>query len=328
MTESRPLVSLVVPAYNEAENVPGLVDFLRTVRTEYPSVEFELVVVDDGSVDGTAEKLIALLDPSDAAAVISFSRNFGSHAGISAGLAYATGDCALTLSADLQEPVEAIGRFLEEWRGGADIVWGIRATRAVGRGPGNVLSEAFSRWFHRYSTVPSYPREGPSQILVSRPVIDVLVSMPERNRNVLAMAAWTGFEQRTIEFGQLPRPAGRSKWTNSKKIKLVLDSFVGFSNAPMRAAMYFGSTLAALGVLLGLAAAVLGVLPSTAMPGWMPATAAVGLVGGMILGFLGILGEYLWRAGDDARGRPLYVVRAVHTQRVARQHRAVEESTH
>ena len=251
--------------------------------------------------------------------VVSFSRNFGSHAGISAGFAHASGDCALTLSADLQEPVEAIGRFLAEWRSGADVVWGVRSTRAVPKGLGNALSRAFSRWFHRYSIVPTYPREGPSQVLVSRRVIDQLTAMPERNRNVFAMAAWTGFEQRTISFDQLPRPAGASKWTNAKRVRLVLDSLVGFSNAPMRTAIYTGAALAALGTCLGIAAALLGLLPTAAMPTWMPATASVGVVGGAILGFLGVLGEYIWRAGDDARGRPLYVVRTVHIQRGRRE---------
>jgi dolichol-phosphate mannosyltransferase len=314
-SDPRPLVSLVVSALNEAENIPGLLDLVRSARGEFADVDFELVFVDDGSTDGTADRLRSLLRPDDAAVVVSFSRNFGSHVGISAALAHARGDCALTLSADLQEPLEAIGRFVAEWRGGADVVWGVRRSRAVSRGVGHALSEAFSRWFHRYSIVPTYPRQGPSQVLLSRPVIDVLVAMPERNRNVFAMAAWTGFEQRTIEFEQLPRPAGRSKWTNSKKVKLVLDSFVGFSNAPMRAAIYVGTLLAALGVLLALAAIVLGLVPSTGMPPWMPATALVAIVGGMILGFLGLLGEYLWRAGDDARQRPLYVVRSVHAQR-------------
>ena len=234
MTEqsTRPLVTLVAPACDEAGNVKSFVDFVRAIRATFPYLDFELVLVDDGSVDGTADLVLAALDIGDVARVARLSRNFGSHAAITAGFALARGDCALTISTDLQEPVAAIGAFLAEWRSGADVVWGVRRTRAVPKGMGNLLSRTFSRLFHRFSDVPTYPKDGPAQVLVSRAVLDVVNAMPERNRNVFGMVAWVGFTQATVSFDQRPRPAGRSKWTTGRKIRLMIDSFVEFSPAP------------------------------------------------------------------------------------------------
>ena len=307
----RTLVTLLVPAYNEADNAGPLVDFFHEIRVAYPDTDFELVLVDDGSEDGTARVVLDALAPGDVARVASLSRNFGSHAGISAGLQLARGDVAITLSADLQEPIDLIGRFLEEWRGGSDIVWGIRSVRAVKRGPANLMSRAFSRIFHRYSDIPTYPPEGPSQILVARPAIDAVNAMPERNRNVLGMVAWVGFRQSTIAFEQLPRPAGKSKWTGRKKMKLVMDSFVEFSSAPMRGALYLGILLGALGLLALLATGVVA-LATWSTPSGLAALAGLVLVlSGGQLALLGLMGEYLWRTADEARERPVYVVRSV-----------------
>jgi dolichol-phosphate mannosyltransferase len=244
-------------------------------------------------------------DAGDVARIVRLSRNFGSHAAITAGLALARGDCALTLSTDLQEPLSAIGEFLAEWRAGADVVWGIRRTRAVPRGVGNVLSRVFSRVFHRLSEIPAYPKEGPAQVLVSRAVIDVVNTMPERNRNVFGIIAWVGFEQATVAFEQLPRPAGTSKWTTAKKIRLLIDSFVEFSPVPFLYTTVTGLGLAGIGLLGGCAF----LLARTA--GWGLVLAAVFFLGGLQLAAIGCFGEYLWRAGDDARQRPLYVLRGV-----------------
>lgn len=298
----RPLVTILAPAYDEADNAVGLVGFYREIRRAYPALDFELIVVDDGSTDGTGDVVLAALRHGDVARVARLSRNFGSHAAVSAGLALARGDCVITVSTDLQEPLTAIDDFLAEWHAGADVVWGVRRTRAERAG----AARLFSRVFHRWSDIPTYPKDGPSQVLLSRQVIDVVRRMPERNRNVLGMIAWVGFTQRTIEFDQLPRPAGRSKWTGRKKLKLVLDSFVEFCPAPFLATTVGGLGLAVVGLLAGVAQLVLGV-PS----GWGLVLAGVFLVGGLQLGAIGGFGEYLWRAGDDARGRPVYVLRGV-----------------
>lgn len=306
-----PLVSLVVAAFNEAENTVGLVQFVRQISSCYPRYRFELVCVDDGSSDKTADLIAdALRGSGISAQIVTLSRNFGSHAAITAGFRAARGDCALTLSADLQEPLESIGRFLASWAAGHDVVWGVRATRSVPKGLGNVMSRAFSRWFHRWSTIPTYPAEGPSIVLVSRAILDVINPMPESNRNIFGLIAWAGFDQNTVRFEQLARPAGHSKWTNAKKIKLVVDSFVEFSQAPARVAGYLGAVLCTIAV----AVAVVGLLIATLSAGgigfWF-VSAVVLLTGGLNLGFLSVMGEYVWRAGDDARRRPIYVVRTL-----------------
>jgi glycosyltransferase involved in cell wall biosynthesis len=310
MTHASPLLSLVIPAYNEVDSAAEIAEFYRDIRAAHPDMNFELIVVDDGSTDGTREALVETLAGIGSARVVSLSRNFGSHAGISAGFAHATGDAALTLSADRQEPLEAISEFIAAWRDGADIVWGLRAVRATKKGVGESFAKGFSRLYGTHSDVPNYPQEGPSQILASRAALDALNAMPELNRNVLAMAAWVGFEQRKIYFEQLPRPHGVSKWTTKRKMKLVVDSFVEFSHAPVQWIAWGGLLIGGIGAVLLLLALVL-----VFFQGFGAAIALIsGLVlavGGMILVAIGVLGEYVWRAGDDARRRPVYIVKSV-----------------
>ncbi len=311
MSSARTKLSLIVPAYNEHEAAQEIVDFYRQIRATHPTHEFELIVVDDGSSDGTASAIAAAFEPADDARVVSLSRNFGSHAAITAGFAHATGDAALTLSADRQEPIESIASFIEAWAAGADIVWGLRSVRATKKGMSESFATGFSKVYQRYSDVPSYPSEGPSQILVTRSVLDVLNEMPELNRNVLAMAAWTGFDQRRVYFEQLPRPHGTSKWTSKKKMKLVVDSFVEFSHAPLQWLAFAGVTLGALGVLALLGSLVLVFTPASGGAGWLMVAGLVLSVGGFNSLATGVLGEYVWRAGDDARQRPAFIVKSV-----------------
>ncbi|MCE1174760.1 MAG: glycosyltransferase [Propionibacteriales bacterium] len=308
---ARPLVSLIFPAYNEVENAPAMVDFFREIVAAYPAYDFEMIVVDDGSTDGTAEALLALAYAGEPLQVVSLSRNFGSHAAISAGFAHAAGDAAITLSADRQEPLSAIGQFLDEWTAGADLVWGLRAVRVQQQAVQGRFSRLFSVVFHRTSDVPSYPAEGPSQLLATRAVMDVVNAMPEANRNVLAMAAWVGFDQRRVYYDQLPRPYGVSKWTFRRKLKLVFDSFVEFSRTPVKWFTWVGLTLAGVGALLLIAALVMALLGLGGAAGVAAICGTVCLVGGINLVALGMLSEYTWRTADDARRRPIYVVKQV-----------------
>ena len=305
MAERR-LVTILAPAYDEADNIIGLIGFYRQIRAAHPDLDFELLVVDDGSTDGTADLAAATLGQHDVARVVRLSRNFGSHAAVTAGLALARGDCLVTVSTDLQEPLAAISDFLAEWRSGADVVWGVRRTRTGGDG---VAARVFSHALHRWSEIPTYPKQGPSQVLLDRAVIDAVNELPERNRNVLGLVAWVGFTQRTIAFDQLPRPAGRSKWTGKKKVRLMLDSFVEFSPAPFLLTTVSGLALSALGLLAGVVQLVVATFGG--LSGWGLVLAGLFFLGGLQLAALGGFGEYLWRAGDDARRRPVYVLRSV-----------------
>jgi dolichol-phosphate mannosyltransferase len=305
------LVTVLAPAFNEAANAASLVGFFREIRAAHPDLAFELVVVDDGSVDGTADLVLNALGERDTARVVRLSRNFGSHAALTAGLAHSRGDCVITVSTDRQEPLEAIGEFLAQWRAGADVVWGVRRTRAVPGGIADLMSRMFSRMFNRWSDVPTYPKDGPAQVLLSRAVVNVLNGMSERNRNIFGIIAWVGFRQVTVAFDQLPRPYGTSKWTTGKKIRLLVDSFVGFSSIPFLATLVLGGTLSVLGLVGGLALVIAALMTLSAPSGLGLVLATVFFVGGLQLAVLGALGEYLWRAGDDARRRPVYVLRDV-----------------
>jgi dolichol-phosphate mannosyltransferase len=308
---SRRTVSLLFPAFNEFENAEGMVEFFRQVSDTYTSYLFEMVVVDDGSTDGTAERVWELVRPDEAVQVIRLSRNFGSHAALSAGLAHVSGDAAISLSADRQEPLEAIGDFLQQWADGADLVWGLRSVRAQQQRVQGSLAESFSKIFQRRSDVPTYPADGPSQALLSRRVIDALNAMPEVNRNLWALAAWTGFDQRSIRYEQLPRPYGTSKWTFTKKLKLVVDSFVEFSRAPLEWFVWAGGALVAIGVLLLIVALIAALTAAATVAVVATICGTVAVVGGINLTALGLLAEYVWRVGDDARRRPLYVIESV-----------------
>jgi glycosyltransferase involved in cell wall biosynthesis len=305
-------LSLIVPALNEADNVPGLLARVDLVAAELPGVRVELVVVDDGSTDDTVERLRAAVGHAFDLRVVRLARNFGSHAAISAGLRECVGDCAIVLGADAQEPSSLVHEFLGLWREGNDVVWGVRRSRASRGLVSETASRLFSFLFSRYAGLENYPAEGPSGFLVSRQVIDELNGLDEVNRNVLALVAWLGYDQVVCYYDQLPRAHGESRWTTTKMVKLAVDSLIQFSSMPLRACTFGGIAVAFLGVLYAgvlVGRALLGVSTPS---GWPTLLVVVLILGGTQLIVVGIVGEYLWRAVEQVRGRPLFVVRSRH----------------
>lgn len=307
---TKPLISVVVPFYNEAENASALASRFRELVDLHPDADLEFVAVDDGSTDDGVNRLLAEAGSDLNLTVVKLSRNFGSHQAVTAGLDHAQGVCAIVTGADLQEPVDLIAQFLAAYRNGFDVVWGIRASRAR-RGVGTAVSKAFSMLFHRYSEIKSYPAEGPSGVLVTRAVLDQLAELRERNRNVYGLIAWLGFRSTEVRYEQQPRRAGSSKWTRRGLARLAVDSFVEFSSAPLKFATAIGSLVAGLGFVYALVLGVRAMWVGTAPEGWTTVTVLVLAIGGIQLLMIGIIGEYLWRATDEARRRPPYVIKQV-----------------
>lgn len=304
----RPLVSIVYPVLNEFENASALADRMRLIMRENTAYDFEFIVVDDGSTDGTIRALQGFVGADVRLRTTVLSRNFGSHAALSAGITCCAGDAAILLGADLQEPPTLVTDFLAAWSGGLDVVWGVRRRRNVDSVSGRIASMLFSRIFTKYSDLDNYPAQGPSGALCDRSVLDAVLALPERNRNLYGLIAWVGFRQGQVEFDQNARAGGQSKWTTRKLIKLALDSLVQFSSAPIRLMSYIGVAFASVGFLYALFLAGRAAFIQRGPEGWTTVIVAVLLIGGVQLLMLGVLGEYLWRGVEETRQRALYVV--------------------
>jgi glycosyltransferase involved in cell wall biosynthesis len=307
---ARRLVSIVVPALDEHDNVPAVLDRMVQLGGLHPEFAFELVLVDDGSTDGTAARTITDAPVGVPVTVVQLSRSFGSHQAITAGLRRCEGSCAIVLGADIQEPPELITEFLTRWDEGSDVVWGVRRTR-VRSLRSEIPSKAFSFLFTRYADLANYPPEGPSGMLVDRAVLDELNRLQESNRNVMALVAWLGFHQTRVLYDQLPRTFGESRWTRRKMVKLAVDSLVQFSSMPLRLCTFTGLGVAALGFLYATILGVRSALGVDTPSGWPTILVVVLVLGGIQLMVMGVMGEYLWRAVEETRRRPLYVVRGV-----------------
>ena len=299
------MISVITPAFNEAENLPAL--YARLVETMARlGVEWEWLVIDDHSRDDTFRVLQQLAAADPRVRGLRFARNAGSHVAIACGLHHAQGDAAVMMAADLQDPPETLGAMLARWRDGAQVVWAVRRQR-----PGDRSHAGFAAiyyWIMRKVVgLREMPSRGADFFLADRVVIDQYRRFPERNTSILALLTWIGFRQEYIEYDKGTRTAGRSGWTLGKKVKLVVDSVTAFSNAPIRWSAYLGASLLLLALLVLIAAVVL--LPSLGAGLLILLSVILGLSGVQLLA-LAAVGEYVWRALDEARGRPAYMIEA------------------
>ena len=302
-----PVISIVTPAYNEAENLPKLYERIRQVDWAGVGVEFELIIVDDHSSDATPMVIDALIAKDPRVRTLRFSRNFGSHAGCTAGLEAATGAAAVVLAADLQDPPETIPALVAEWRAGADIVWAVRGEREGETWQTKLSARLFYALIKRM-TRADMPPNGVDFFLVDRAVIEALRLAPERNTSLIAQLQWLGFTQRSLVYTKRERAAGRSKWTLAKRIKLSMDWIVGFSYFPIRFMSGLGLVFACLGFLYALFLIVRRFVFTVPVEGWTSLISVVLITSGVQLIMLGVLGEYLWRSFDASRQRPRFIV--------------------
>ena len=301
-------LSLVTPAYNEAENLPLLYGRLSAVLNPL-DVDWEWIVVDDHSADATFGTVaeIALRDPHVRA--VRFARNFGSHKAILCGLDHARGDCAVVLAADLQDPPETIPTLLAKWREGAQVVWAARAGREGERAATVGFARLYYLLMRHVVGMKEMPSMGADFFLIDRAVTDALRQFNESNASILALITWMGFRQTTITYEKRAREHGRSGWSLEKKLKLALDSITSFTYLPIRLMSYVGLVVALLGFLYAVVV-VINALAGRPVQGWASLMVVLLVIGGIQMLMLGVLGEYLWRALDEARQRPRYLIEA------------------
>ena len=307
MADAKPRLSVVVAAFNEQGNLPILRDRLLGLDWASMAIEPEFIFVDDHSKDKTSEILCSFAAADPRFKVLRFSRNFGSHKAFTAGLDHATGDAAVILAADLQDPPETIPLLLEKWRGGAKVVWAIREER-VGVSLFSQIAARSYYWLMRKFTEVQPPRKGADFLLVDRQVVEALRTAPEKHTSLLALIQWLGFDQDDITYTKEARLSGRSKWTLRKKLKLALDSFVSFSYAPIRLMSFFGTLFALTGFCYTSVIIFRAMVYGIPVQGWASLMCALLIVSGVQLIMLGVLGEYMWRTFDEARGRPRYII--------------------
>jgi polyisoprenyl-phosphate glycosyltransferase len=302
------VLSIVTPAFNEAANLNELYERL-TRSMQRVGGDWEWLIVDDHSRDDTFGVIERLSLVDGRVRGIRLARNSGSHVAITCGLHHAQGDAAITMAADLQDPPETLQAMIDTWRQGAQIVWAVRRGRPSG------FAALYYRIMRRVAGLNEMPAHGADFFLVDRVVLDAFRQFPERSVSVLALITWVGFRQAHIEYDKQARAGGQSGWTLARKIRLVIDSITAFSDFPIRLCGYAGAVLVAAAFLLGLVGVLL--LPSIGAALLLVLAALIGLTGVQLLA-LGIVGEYVWQALEEARRRPHYLI-----ERLAGQHPAV-----
>ena len=305
---AKPVLSLVVPCYNEAA---GLASFWAraTDALDALGLPAEAVFVDDGSRDETFAVLSALASRDPRVRVVALSRNFGKEVALAAGLDHARGEAVVPIDADLQHPPEILTQLVARWREGHDVVIALRRDRATESWPRRITGDLFHRLFARLSAAPA-PRGAGDFRLMARPVVDALRRMPERIRYMKGMYAWVGFRTTTVEYDVEARASGRSRFGYVRLARLALDGVGSFSALPLRASSVLGALFALLAIAYGGWLVVRTILHGVDVPGYASLMVIVLFLGGVQLLSLGVIGEYLGRMYDEVKGRPLYLVRA------------------
>ncbi len=310
-TQSRPMLSIVVPLYNEAGNVATLLERLTGVTERLSaSVDCEIVIVNDGSLDATAAMVREQMANRRNIVLVNLSRNFGHQLAATAGLEIAGGDAIVLMDGDLQDPPELIDAFLERWRAGYDVVYAVRRAR-----PGEsrfklFTAGAFYRLINRMTKI-AIPLDAGDFRLMSRRVVEALRRSPERHRFLRGMVSWVGFNQTAVEYDRDIRYAGTTKYPLTKMLRFAMDGITSFSDIPLRFASYLGFTVSAAAFVYALVVIsfkLFSLKPPAYTPGWASTIVAVLFLGGVQLMSLGILGEYLGRVYDEVKGRPLYLI--------------------
>jgi len=302
--EAEVCYSIVVPAYNESESIPALIEDLVWLMGELDGT-CEVLIVDDGSSDDTYEIVRSAEGHDRRFRAIRLSRNFGHQVALTAGMVHAHGAAVVTMDADRQHPVEAVIEMAKHWRNGYDVAYGVMIDRPTESAFKRVTADAFYKMINRMSDTSMPPNAGDFR-LMDRQVVDAFLRMPERNRYIRGMISWLGFEQVGVPYTCAPRHGGRSTYTVGRMIRFAVDAILSFSTWTLRVGLALGFIISGLSVLFGLTTIVMK-LTSQTVPGWATTVVVICFLGGAQLMVMGVIGEYVSRIYDEVKNRPLYV---------------------
>lgn len=299
-----PLLSCVLPVYNEASNIAAFIKELSHTLTEV-GVEFELIAIDDGSKDDSVAIMQGLLNDYPLT-VYQFSRNFGKEAAMTAGLAQAKGDVVLLIDSDFQHPISLIPTMLTLWQSGYDMVYGVRNRNTEPKL--KIRLTQLYYWLLKLGSAVDIPVDAGDFRLMDKKVVTALNGLPERNRYMKGLYAWVGFSSIGIEFDELPRRAGKTNFNFFALLKLAVAGITAFSDVPLKICMVVGFIIALLSTCYGVCITFDTLMYGIHTPGWATLAAGLAFLGGIQLIFIGVLGEYIARIYNEVKGRPNYII--------------------
>jgi glycosyltransferase involved in cell wall biosynthesis len=302
-------LSVIVPVKDEEQAIAPFVTRVAPILDGlFADGAWEILFVDDGSDDATLPAIHAAHNREPRVRALSLSRNFGKEAALSAGLDHASGRAVVPMDVDLQDPPEVIGAMLAKWREGYEVVYGVRRNRSTDSLPKRLTADLYYR-AHNYLSDDKIPEHAGDFRLLDRSVVEVIRSMPERNRFMKGLFAWGGFRQAAVEYDRSPRTVGQTKFRYWKLWTLALDGITSASTMPLRIWSYIGVVIAFFAMIYALFVIVRTTLFGIDVPGYPSQMVAILFFGGLQLISLGVLGEYVGRILVETKQRPIYVVR-------------------
>ncbi len=313
------MISIVIPIYNEEENLHHLHQRITDTSPVWKE-DYEVILVNDGSGDRSPAIMKEIADRDPHFRIVTFSRNFGHQAAISAGIKVSKGDAVIIMDGDLQDPPEELHRFLQKWREGYHVVYAIRRKRKEG-----LFKKASYKIFYRILNWISdidIPLDSGDFCVMDRKVVEVLNEcMPEQLRFVRGLRAYAGFKQIGIDYERAKRAAGEEKYTFRKLLSLAIDGLIGFSTFPLKMAIYFGFLISIPSFLVGLFFIIHRIFDfrvfgyaASDTPGLATLTVGIFFLGGVIIIILGIIGEYIGRIYYEVKKRPLYIIQEIYSR--------------